>query len=129
MSEENLELARRSCEMFNRRDLDGWLQMMAQDVRFQPQMGPASDGHEAIRRYWDLLIEGANLTVEIEDARDVGTDRVLTQVRQRGQARGVTFDDPLWVPSRWREGKCVWWGVFFSEQDALNALEAAGLSE
>ena len=40
MSEENVELARSVAEMFNRREFNGFLALMAQDVRFQPQLGP-----------------------------------------------------------------------------------------
>ena len=130
MSEENVELARRASEMFNRRDLHGFLSLMAQDVKFQPQAGPISDGHDGMRRLWGSLIEGADLTVEVVDTRDLGDDRVLANVRQHGHGRaGPSFDDALWVPSRWRQGECAWWGVFFDEKAALDALEAAGPSE
>ena len=131
MSEENVELARRASEMFNRRDLHGFLSLMAQDVRFQPQLGPISDGHDGMRRLWDSLIEGADLTVEVVEVRDLGANRVLANVRQRGRAPagGPSFEDALWVASRWRQGECAWWGVFLREEDALDALEAAGLRE
>jgi SnoaL-like domain len=129
MSEENVELARRVAEMFNRRDFDGFLALMAQDVRFQPQLGPISIGHDGMRRLLDSLIKGADLTVEVVEVRDLGADGVLANVRQRGRAIGVGFDDALCIASRWRQGECVWWGAFLSEEDAFNALEAAGLSE
>jgi hypothetical protein len=81
-----------------------------------------------MRRLWDLLIQESDLTVEIVGVRDVGPDHVLAQVIQHGRSvSGMGFHSPLWVPSRWRKGECVWWGIFLSQQDALNALEAAGL--
>jgi len=131
MSEENVELARRSSELFNRRDLQGFLGLMAKDVRFQPQLAAPSEGHDELRRLWDVLIEGSELRTEIVEIRDLGADLVLAAVRERGYgvATGTgAFTQTVWVPSCWRHGECVWWGVFFSEHDALQALEAAGLS-
>jgi SnoaL-like domain len=132
MSEENVELARRASEMFNGRDLDGFLGLMAMDVRFQPQLGASSNGHDGIRRLWDALIEASDLGTEIVEIRDLGADLVLAAVRERGYgvATGTgRFEQTVWIPSCWRHGECVWWGVFFSEHDALQALEAAGLRE
>jgi ketosteroid isomerase-like protein len=128
MSQENAELARRASEMFNRRDLHGFMGLMAMDVTFQPQLGASSHGHDEIRRLWDALIEGSDLGAEVVEIRDLGADLVLAAVRERGRdARsGVRFEQTVWVPSRWLHGECVWWGVFLSEHDALQAL---GVSE
>jgi ketosteroid isomerase-like protein len=124
MSEENLELAHRASEMFNRRNLHGFMALMAQDVTFQPQLGASSHGRNGIRRLWDALIEGSDLATEIVEMRDLGADLVLAAVRERGRdaTSGGRFEQTVWVPSRWLQGECVWWGVFLSEQDALQAL-------
>ena len=128
MSEEDVDLARQASEMFNRRDLHGFLGLMAMDVTFQPQLGASSHGHDGMRRLWDALIEGSDLGVEVVEIRDLGADLVLAAVREHGrdETSGVRFDQTVWVPSRWLEGECVWWGIFLSEHDALQAL---GLSE
>jgi ketosteroid isomerase-like protein len=128
MSEENVELAHRASEMFNRRNLHGYLALMAKDVTFQPQLGSPSDGPDGIRRLWDSLIEVPDLTTEVVEMRDLGADLVLAAVRLRGRGAGtaVRFDQTYWVPSRWLQGECVWWGVFLSEQDALKALGPPG---
>jgi ketosteroid isomerase-like protein len=125
MSEENIELAQRASEMFNRRDLHGFLALMAEDVKFQPQMGPRSEGHDGMRRLWNNLIGGPGFTVEVVRLRDLGADLVLAAVHARGEGVGAV-EQTYWVPSRWRQGECFWWGVFLDEQDAL---EAAGLRE
>ena len=85
--------------MFNRGNLHGYLALMAKDVTFQPQLGSSSHGPDGIRRFWDSMMEGPDLTTEVVEMRD---------------------------PSRWLQGECVWWGIFLSEHDALQAL---GLSE
>ena len=124
MSQENVELAHRASEMFNRRDLHGFLGLMAMDVTFQPQLGASSEGQDGIRRLWEALIEGSDLATEIVEMRDLGADLVLAAVRERGRdtTSGIGFEQTVWVPSRWLQGECVWWGVFLSEQDALQAL-------
>ena len=125
MSEENVELAQRASEMFNRRDLHGFLALMAEDVRFQPQMGPGFEGHDGIRRLWNSLIGGPGFTVEVVRLRDLGADLMLAAVHARGEGVGAG-EQTYWVPSRWRRGECFWWGVFLDEQEALKALGLRG---
>jgi SnoaL-like domain len=132
MSQENVDLARRCSELFNRRDLQGFLGLMAKDVRFQPQLAAPSEGHDELRRLWDALIEGSDLRTEIVEIRDLGADLVLAAVRERGYgvATGTgAFTQTVWVPSRWRHGECVWGAFSSASNDALQALEAAGLRE
>jgi ketosteroid isomerase-like protein len=121
MSEENVERAQRASEMFNRRDLHRFLALMAEDVRFEPQMGPRFEGHDGIHRLWNSLIGGPGFTVEVVRLRDLGADLVLAAVHARGEGVG-TSEQTYWVPSRWRQGECFWWGVFLDEQEALKVL-------
>jgi ketosteroid isomerase-like protein len=132
MSQENVELTYRAFEMFNRRDLDGFLALMAEDVRVVPQLAPIEgryDGHDGIRRWWKSLFDGIpDFTTEVVEVRDLGDDLILAEVRQSGHGAGSTvgFKQTTWSPARWRQGECIWWGVFLTEGDAL---KAAGLSE
>ena len=89
MSEEDVDLARQASEMFNRRDLHGFLGLMAMDVTFQPQLGASSHGHDGMRRLWDALIEGSDLGVEVVEIRDLGADLVLAAVREQAATRRV----------------------------------------
>ena len=127
MSEENVELALRASELFKRKDLHGFLALMARDVRFQPQLGPSSAGHDGIRRVWNLL-QTPDYIIEVVEVRDLGADLVLAVVRERGGSVGsaASFQQTVWIPSRWRQGECIWWGVFLTEQDALGALGLRG---
>jgi uncharacterized protein (TIGR02246 family) len=129
MSEENVKLVYRSVESLSRKDLDGFLALLADDVRLQPQLGEGEQGRDAIRRWWKIVVEGiSDLSIEVVEVREVADDLTLTTARVggRGRTSAMPFDQTYRVPARWREGKCVWWGVFLGEQDAL---EAAGLSE
>lgn len=130
MSQENVELAYRASDCVSRGDLDGFLALMAEDVRLQPQLARARyDGHAGIGRWWTDVVEPtADLTIEVVEVRDLGDDLTLATIRARGQGRSsvIPLDQTYYVPARWRQGECVWWGVFLGEQDAV---EAAGLSE
>jgi hypothetical protein len=98
MSEENVELAQRASEMFNRRDLHGFLALMAEDVRFEPQMGPRFEGHDGIHRLWNSLIGGPGFTVEVVRLRDLGADLMLAAVHARGEGVGAV-NKPIGYPA------------------------------
>ena len=131
MSEENVELALRAYDTFNRRDLDAFLELMADDVHAESRLAAVEGGyhgHEGVRRWWRNLLEiFPDYATEAEDVRDLG-GVTLTCLLTR--AHGVASDTPLverlWQPIRWRDGKCVWWTICSTEAEAL---EAAGLSE
>ncbi len=58
MSQENVELAYRALDSFNRRDLDGFLAVQAENVRADPRLAAVEGGyhsHDGIRRWWKSL--------------------------------------------------------------------------
>ena len=131
MSQENLEVARRALDAFNRRDLHAFLAAMDPDVDFTPFAGElvgSFHGYEDVRRWWAELsrVFGA-LRYELIEARDLG-DRALAAVRAHGLSRGshAPVDTTLWMVGEFRHEKFVWWRTYQSEAEAL---EAAGLSE
>ncbi len=131
MSQENVERARRAYEAFNRRDWDGFLALMDEEVEVESRlvaMEGGYHGHEGVRRWWDDFL-GAfpDYTCEIEELRDLG-DVTLCHSRGWGHSAGsdAPLVDPFWQPIRWVNGKCVWWRNCTTEAEAL---EAAGLSE
>ena len=132
MSQENVELVRRSVEALNRRDLDVARAHGPQRRVHLAHRGAGErrlrHGHDGIRRWWeDLFGVFPDFRSEIEEVRDLG-DVTVTRVRQHGQ--GVGSDAPTeetqWAVTEWRNGKAIWWRVCSSESDAL---EAAGLRE
>ena len=131
MSEENVELARRSIDAFNRRDLDALLALMDEDVRGAPPLASLEGdyhGHAGIRRWWESLFENLpDFTIEIIEVRDPGD---LTIAVLGNRAHGAVSDTPveqrLWIVGQWRDRKVAWWRTFRTEAEAL---EAAGLSE
>jgi ketosteroid isomerase-like protein len=131
MSEENVELARRSVDAFNRRDLDALLALMHDEVEGAPPLASIEGhyhGHAGIRRWWESLFTGLpDFTIEVVEVRDLGD---LTVAVLRNRAQGAVSQAPveqrLWLVGEWRDGKVIWWQSFRSEAEAL---EAAGLRE
>jgi hypothetical protein len=132
MSQESIELTYRAYEMFNRRDLEGFLALMAEDVRADSRlvlMEGGFSGHDGIRRWWkNLFDEIPDYTLEVIEVRDLGDDLTLGHLHNHGHgaASAAPFEEATWMPSRFRQGECVWWAVFLTEGEAL---EAAGLRE
>jgi ketosteroid isomerase-like protein len=127
MSQENVELNYRFYEAYNRRHLAAALALFDDDVEVDSilvGMEGSYRGHDGIRRLWeDVLNAVPDLTLEAVEVRDLG-DSTVAHVRLRGHGAGsdVPFDETLWYVGRWRRGKCVWWGDFRSEAEALEAV-------
>lgn len=127
---ENIARTRRAYQAFNDGDLDGLLELMDADVEATPRLAAmegAYHGHEGIRRWLEgLLASFPDFAVEILEIREKG-ERTFATVRARGHGAGsaTPLDETVWHFSRWREGKCIRWGVYTSERQALEAdLEA-----
>ena len=65
--------------------------------------------------------------IEVDEIRDLG-EVTIAAMRAVGHGAGseVPLQDTIWLACRWRQGKCVWWRVLYSWDEAL---EAAGLAE
>ena len=129
MSQENVELARRAHDAFNRRDLDDFLSIMDPSVeltpyeRFVQGAGPYR-GHGGIRTWWKETFDVIpDFTVELDELRDLGGELVWASGRVHGHGAGsnAPFERPYWGVAQFRGGKQVWWSVFESEAEALEA--------
>ena len=131
MSQENVELAHRSVDAFNRRDLDALLALMDEDVEGVPPLASMEGnyhGHAGIRRWWESLFEDLpDFAIEVVEVRDPG-DLTVAVVRNRahGAASAAPVEQRLWIVGEWRNGKAIWWHTFRSEAEALKAM---GLEE
>jgi ketosteroid isomerase-like protein len=126
MSEANVELARQAYEALNRRDLPAYLALMDADVEAVPRVAALEGGyhgHDGIRRWWGHLVEFLpDVVLDIATVRDVG-DLTVIGGRMRGRAAGsdTPLDEALWTAGEWRDGRCVWWGTYDTEAQALQA--------
>jgi hypothetical protein len=63
-----------------------------------------------------------DVVLDIATVRDVG-DLTVIGGRMRGRAAGcdTPLDEALWTAGEWRDGRCVWWGTYDTEAQALQA--------
>jgi ketosteroid isomerase-like protein len=131
MSEENVELGYRALDAVNRRDLDALLELMDEDVESVSRivaMEGGLHGHDGVRRWWKGWFDAfPDYRMEVVEMRD-GGDAIVATVRAVGHGAGsdLPVEDIIFHASRWRDRRCVWWQVFRTEAEAL---EAAGVSE
>ena len=134
MSQENVEVVRRSTDAYNRRDLDGVLENWAPDAVVDWSRSRGFDagvfrGHDEIKAHWQRLLEAFDeVRVELIDPIEEVEDGVLV-AENLGYLRGR---DGIQVQTRtaWlitiRDGQVTSFTLYQTKQEAL---EAAGLSE
>jgi ketosteroid isomerase-like protein len=132
MSQENVELAHRANDAFNRHDFDALLALIDPNIEFTSRIvelegGGPFRGHDGIKEWWaNLFGVFPEFSSKIEEVRDLGD---LTLARMRQHSQGMEKDSPAdqtqWHLAEWREGKKIRWRVFVNEDEAL---EDAGLT-
>ena len=137
MSQESVELARRTFEAFNRTYAEGTDDLYAlldPDIEWIPVTGilegRSYHGHEGVRQWIeDMKRDWEAFEPRPEDFRDLGDDRVLAlgswHARGRGGNVPLDFPQAAWL-ARYREGRLVRMQSFTERK---KALVAAGLSE
>ena len=130
MSLEDVEIARRAFEVWNRGDTEAWIDAWDEQAEFHPMRaqleGDPYRGHEGLRRFVsDMSEEWDEVRFEVDEIQDAGELLVATgRVKARGRASGVNLDVPLALVGRLREGK-VAYVRFYPDRD--EAFEAGGL--
>ena len=133
MSQENVEIAKRALDAFNRRDVDAFMEFTTSDFELVPAMAGAVDGSSItgregletlfgeVRHIWEEQL------VIADEFRDLG-DRVLVlgRIVGRGRASGVPVETPAALIIDFRDGK-MWRSR--SYLDHGEALRVAGLAE
>jgi ketosteroid isomerase-like protein len=127
MSEANVELAHQAYDALNRRDLRAFLALMHTDVEAVPRVAALEGGyhgHDGIRRWWGHLVDFLpDIVLDIVTVRDLG-NLTVAMGRMRGHAAGsdTPLDEAVWTAAQWRDGKCIWWGTYDTEAQALHAV-------
>jgi ketosteroid isomerase-like protein len=131
MSTENVEMARRGVEHFNRGDRNALAEMAAPDIELVPMRaaleGTVYRGTDAFAQFWAAVDETwETIHLDAGEYLDCG-DRVLITGRLRGRARGteIEVDSPMWWVLRVDAGKLVSLRTYL---DATEARTAAGLT-
>src|SRR5262245_24157385 len=132
MSDENVEIVRRTVDAFNRGDKTAWLALYDPDVEVTPiddwpDTG-AIRGREAVWDFYLDVAETLNYGPAYFEFVDAAPDRVLGHQRHEGsgQSSGAVVEVDYWLVTTLREGKILR-GEWFA--DRAEALEAAGLEE
>jgi ketosteroid isomerase-like protein len=128
MPSEAFELSRRAWIAVDERDLDGFLEIVHEDVEFESLVAEAEGGsfhgHDGVRAWWESVGESlGTLRYEPLEMRDLGDEAVLTELLVSGSAAGVQVDQSMWHAAQVRDGKAAWWGSFRTREEALHGLE------
>jgi ketosteroid isomerase-like protein len=133
MSEENVEIARRSYTALAEEGVEAMLAFVHPEfeVATPPSLASEPDtfrGHAGVRRWFGAFSDGLeDVYFEGREFTDVG-DQVLveTVLHARGRTTGIDVEQHAFILWTVREGKAVKADVFAERGPAL---EAAGLSE
>ena len=133
MSEENLQMVRRSYEAFNRGDLDGMVADLAPEFEYVttgavPGTGDMYRGPDGMKRFTEALWgEFDDANVEVNELIEAG-DQVLVSLTMRGRGKqsGVETSWDIWQLWTAKDGKGIRGQAFTNKAEAL---KAAGLSE
>jgi ketosteroid isomerase-like protein len=129
MSPGNVELVHRAVDAFNQRDLDAFLALMHPDIEATPRLAGMEGGyhgHDGLRRWWHNLLDAwPDYKAEVVEVRDLGS-LTLAKVHVGGHSAGsgIAVRQTSWHVCRWRHRQGIWFRVFSTEAEAL---EAAGL--
>lgn len=133
MPDRVLELYRHAYDLFNRRDWEGFLALMDEDVEVESRLAAmegAYRGHAGLRRWWDDVFETLpDYRVEVVEARTLGNG-ALAHLRATGSGgtSAAPVVDSFWQALKWgSDGRCVWWRNCSTEAEALEALQRPSL--
>jgi ketosteroid isomerase-like protein len=132
MSQENVEWIERFWKLYNRREIDAWVEMLAPDLEWHvdPQDPDTTvhRGQEAVKRYGLTWAEMMDVTIEVREIFEASDDQAVawTRIESRGGLSGAPTGMDCAFIFKLREGLVV---RVQETQDKREALEAVGLSE
>jgi ketosteroid isomerase-like protein len=133
MSQENVDVVRKSWEAFADRGLDGIDEYWHSDINWRAIEGAPDDvgemkGREAARRYCeDWLDTFEDITTVPEELLDMDEDRVVALLHVTGRARlsGIETELRYAVAYTIREGKIVRVREYAEKAEAIEAVRLA----
>jgi ketosteroid isomerase-like protein len=129
MSQGNREWVNRVHAAFKAKDLDALVALHDPQCEISPliahmETGGSYRGLEGVRRFWDDIHGAFTDWLPVpEDAREFGDTLIVKlHFRGRGTGSGVRIDRPVWQAVKLQDGRAVWWAIFVSETEALEAV-------
>src|SRR5919108_3283969 len=130
MSRKNLERVERFWELYNRRETDAWVEMMAPDLEWHVDPEDPDTtvhrGREAVKRYGLMWAEMMDATIEVREIFEAGDDQAVawTRVESRGGLSGAAAGQDYAFIFKLRDGRVT---RVQETQDKREALEVVGL--
>ena len=127
-----MELIERFWKLYNRRETDAWVEMMAPDLEWHVDPEDPDTtvhrGREAVKRYGLTWAEMMDATIEVREIFEASDDQAVawTRAETRGGLSGASTGMDLAFIFKLRDGLVV---RVQETQDKREALEAVGLSE
>jgi ketosteroid isomerase-like protein len=135
MSERDLDIIRAGVAALNKRDLEGMLATLAEDVELVPLRavleGTVYRGHAGLRRWLeDMSEDWDDFRIDLHEVRDLGAERVLLLGRfhARGRSSGVQLDWPAAWICRMAAGKVARMRFYADAESALAEADAPAAS-
>jgi ketosteroid isomerase-like protein len=126
MTEHHRAYAEKVYDALNRRDIDTFIESVADDVEFRSLIAEADTetfrGREGIRSWWEQVVEAlGGLDFEIQGFEEHG-DGIVTRTRVRGSVGATGIEQTMWQGAVVRDGVAVWWQTFRREDEAWAAV-------
>jgi ketosteroid isomerase-like protein len=125
---DSADLAREAFAALERRDFDGFLDLMDPDVEFTSLIAESEAklfcGHQGVLQFFDQILSVfPDWRPKVESAESIG-DSALVKVRFEGTGAGsgTTVEQVAWQVAHARHGKVTGWCFFRTEQEAREAL-------
>jgi ketosteroid isomerase-like protein len=132
MSRENVERIERFWALYNRREIDAWVRMMAPDLEWHVDPEDPDTtvhrGPEAAKRYGLFWAETMDATIEVREILEGSDDQVVawTRIESRGELSGVPVGQDWAFIFKLRDGLVT---RVRETQDKREAFEAVGITE
>ena len=129
MSQEDVDLHRRSVEAFNTRDVENFIAFCDPQIELRSTVtvpgGAVYHGHKGVRTWHRDLSDGwgDELRIEPEAYFDLGEHTITFHVLHgRGRQSGADVAMPAAHLCRWRDGLIVYFKGYAEREDALRDL-------
>ena len=128
MSQENVEIVRRSNELYLQGDLDAMVdEFIHPDIEWEtrwPGLPPVFHGREGVRKWIALATEPMEIEMKLVEASAVDEETVLAEFRLRGRGResGVPADMKVFDLYSIRNRMIYRRRTFYSRTEALEAV-------
>ena len=132
MSQENVEIGRRSLDAWNQRDLEGWRAFVHSDLevdwsRSRAPFRGVYRGLSRVETFWDLFWSAfENVQIETHGFTEIGSEVVVPNTAHMRGRDGIEVTARSALVFKVEDGQITRLRMF---QEQAEALEAAGLSE